>query len=105
MYIVANRAFNTRQEAETYCNQCDFDYDMIIEENTEETNKIETKVIEVKETKKGRPSTGNNANELYKIIRRWKRDLLEYIKSNTDRTLIYNWYELIKKDWGIVIQE
>ena len=30
-YTVANRAFNTRAEAEKFCAECDFNIDMIIE--------------------------------------------------------------------------
>lgn len=30
-YIVANRAFNTRAEAEKFCAECDFDIDLIQE--------------------------------------------------------------------------
>ena len=30
-FIVANRAFNTRAEAEKFCAECDFDFDLIQE--------------------------------------------------------------------------
>ena len=30
-FIVANRAFNTRAEAEKFCNECDFNLDLIQE--------------------------------------------------------------------------
>lgn len=30
-YTVANRAFNTRSEAEKFCTECDFDFDLIQE--------------------------------------------------------------------------
>lgn len=30
-YTVANRAFNTRAEAEKFCAECDFDFDLIQE--------------------------------------------------------------------------
>ena len=30
-YIVANRAFNTRAEAEKFCAECDFDFELIQE--------------------------------------------------------------------------
>ena len=30
-FIVANRAFNSRKDAEKFCIECDFDFDLIVE--------------------------------------------------------------------------
>lgn len=65
MYIVGNRSFNTIQEAQEHCNNCDFDYDMIIQE-PEEIKQIEPVETATKtENKKvGRPATINTVKEL-----------------------------------------
>jgi hypothetical protein len=98
-YKVIRKEVKTGRIFETICNQMQVDniteYPMSLY-SLESITQIADQTIETK--KAGRPSTGNNANELYKIIRRGKRDIKEYIEAGTDRTLIYNWYELIKKD-------
>ncbi len=93
MYIVGNRSFNTIQEAQEHCNNCDFDYDMIIQ-----IEPVEQTATKTENKKVGRPATINTVKELNSIIKTGKRNIERYIKEGYDRQLIYNWYELIKKD-------
>jgi hypothetical protein len=57
-----------------------------------------TEKPEQEHKKAGRPITVNTVKELNRIIKTGKREITGYINTDMDRSLIYNWIELVKKD-------